>query len=131
MPLEPVCVRFARRETGWALPEGRSGLYRVANIPLTDRYNIDDLVELAPPTGGRPRRIRRLLETPFPGKAVLYYPDMRAFHRLTAVLTEFGCRCEGWCAPGDRGPGLLAVAYLDDYDPVETARRMGYPQPED
>lgn len=125
---EPTLIRFDRRETGWAVPDP-SGHWRIANIPLADDVNIDDLVELTRPCKDRPRRIRRILERPFPGKALLHYPDLRAVHRLTAVLTEHGCRCEAFFRPAAGHPGVLAVAHPETLDPVQVAEAMGYPQP--
>lgn len=127
MRVEPTLVRFGPHETGWAIPDA-SGHWRIANIPFAEQYNLDDLVELTPSRRSGPRRIRRVLERPLPEKTYLYYPDMRAFQRLTAVVGEFGGKCEGFYRPSDGAPGLLAVAHTPALDPVEIAEGMGYPQ---
>jgi hypothetical protein len=68
---EVVKIRYAKGETGWAEAMG-DGTYRIDNIPLTDRLNIDDLVRCRLNDEGE-LIVSRRLKRRYPEKTAIRY----------------------------------------------------------
>ena len=112
-----IKVRFDRGETGWAENLGHSTV-RVANIPLTKRYNIDDVVELKPPASEDDwPRLGQVLQRRYAKKSSVSYPapHQKNYTSLRKAFTKRGCKIEGmiegWALVAhDRGVDLEALA---------------------
>jgi hypothetical protein len=115
-----VKVRFAKGETGWGR-QLEPGRVMIANIPLTDRLNIDDLVEVdtTPKTG--PLEIARVLKRTFECKTAIEYPTphLDNYAKLLDAWNDAGIKCEGML------PGLAIVAHHENQDPVRVATDAG------
>jgi hypothetical protein len=123
----PIRVRFAEQETGWALPL-EHGRALIANIPLTGRYNLRDVVTLEDAGAGGLPRVGRVIERHYAAKCVLYYSRRGEFERLCDLLEQLGCETEGGQRPLAGQPGSLLVAYHGNVNPVELASGMGISQ---
>src|SRR5438309_11772900 len=66
-----VKIRYARGETGWAEEMG-NGTYRIDNVPLTDRLNIDDLVRCRRNEAGE-LVVRGRVKRRYPEKTAIRY----------------------------------------------------------
>ena len=90
----PFSLRYSDGETGWAYSLG-DGLAVIANIPMAENLNIDDLVEMT--TDGDLPRIKRVLQRTFNRKTILRYPapHQENFSKLVKYLHARGCKVEG------------------------------------
>jgi hypothetical protein len=117
--LKQVRVRFDEGETGWGR-EVEPGRVLIDNIPISDRLNIDDLVEVDPKETGF-LNIIRVLERAFPGKTAIRYsePYKETYGKLYKAWHDAGMKCEG---PFE---GLVIVAHQAGQDPVKVALDAG------
>ena len=121
---EPIHVRYDEDETGWVLPVA-GNLVRIDNIPFTDRYNIEDLVELEPPEGEDLPRLGRVVRREYDGKTLVYYDEDWQFWELKAVLRILGGEIEGGAAPNENGPGFMLIAHPRRIDGAKLAEALG------
>jgi hypothetical protein len=123
-----VRIRYAKGETGWAEEMG-DGKYRIDNIPLTDRLNIDDLVRCRFNDDGE-LVVSRRLKRRYPEKTAIRYERAKQYRLLQQKVLKAGCKMEGMIGPERGKPGLAIVAHGYDFDPVEVAREVGIENPE-
>jgi hypothetical protein len=118
-----VKVRFAADETGWArrLPDGT---YRIANIPLAEHLNLDDVVsvragedDFAFPV------VDEVLKKGLAGKAAVRYGTADQFVAFARQAREQGACVEGLVGPRGDMTGLALVAYPEGFDLKALARR--------
>jgi hypothetical protein len=124
-----VKIRYAKGETGWAEEMG-GGKYRIDNIPLTDRLNIDDLVRCRLNNDGElvvSHRLRRHYQE----KTAIRYEREEQYHLLREKVLEAGAKIEGMIGPEDGRPGIALVAHDYEFDPMEAAREVGIEDPEE
>jgi hypothetical protein len=124
-----VKIRYAKGETGWA-EEMDDGTFRIDNIPLTNRLNIDDLVRCRWNDAGEfvvSRRLRRR----YPEKTAIRYEEEEQYRLLREKVLEAGAKIEGMIGPHGAKPGLALVAHDYDFNPVEAAREVGIENPEE
>ena len=124
-----VKVRYAKGETGWAEEMG-NGTYRIDNIPLTDRLNIDDVVRCRRNEAGE-LVVRRRVKRRYPEKTAIRYEQEEQYGLLREKVLEAGAKIEGLMGPQGGEPGLALVAHDYDFDPVEAAREVGIENPEE
>ncbi len=121
-----VRIRYGEGETGWA-EKLTGGKFRIANVPLTDGLNIDDVVTCR--KGDDLDSVDKVVKSVLPRKAVIWYDKIPEFEIVTKVLTAMGCKCEGWCAPGPgKGRGMVSVAAPKLVDPKAVAEMLGIRQ---
>jgi len=112
---EFVKIRFDVDETGWAvkLPNGN---YRIANIPLAERLNIDDEVSLGEPVHGF-QTVKEVIKSRFNSKGAVHYSvdDLPTFDKFVKDAEKSGnYKIEGMV------PGIAFVAFSDDdYDDLK------------
>lgn len=102
-------------ETGWGnvveLSKGKKPmLVRIANVPLTDLLNIDDVVEAAPGKGKDDRLLAgRVVSRAFKYKVGVNYPEPHTenYRKIRLALQAVGCKVEGML------PGRALVACND------------------
>jgi hypothetical protein len=119
-----VRIRYGKQETGWA-EKLKDGKYRIANVPLEDGLNIDDVVTCKKDDGMD--AVDKVVKCVLPRKAVIWYDKIPEFEIVTKVLKAMGCKCEGWCAPG-KGRGMVSVAAPELVDPKAVAEMLGIRQ---
>lgn len=124
-----VKIRFAKDETGWAEDMG-NGTYRIDNIPLTERLNIDDIVRCRLNDDGW-LVVRRRLKRRYPEKTTVRYERAEQYRLLQRKVQGAGARIEGMIGPGSGRRGFALVAHDYDFDPMEAAREVGIEDPED
>ena len=92
---EMVKIRYAKGEKGWAEELG-DGKYRIDNIPLTDRLNIDDLVRCRLNDDGE-LVVSRRLKRRYPEKTLIrsLLRPLRA-RQQPAPHTMCVCVCLNW-----------------------------------
>lgn len=115
-----VRIWYSETESGWAeVLDGNRA--RIANVPYTERLNIDDVVELL--HGGRGGRLRagRVLKRAFPRKTGITYPEPHHdnFAVIVRELDGRGCRVEGVVH------GVCVVAHCAEIEPVSVMRAIG------
>src|SRR5215471_11049731 len=120
---EMVKIRYARGETGWAEDLG-NGQYRIDNIPLTDRLNIDDLVRCRVNDDGE-LVVSRRLKRRYPEKTAVRYERAEQYRSLRQKVLAAGAKIEGMLGPQGGRPGIALVAHGSDFDPVAAAREVG------
>ena len=125
---EMVKIRYARGETGWAEDLG-NGQYRIDNIPLTDRLNIDDLVRCRVNDDGE-LVVSRRLKRRYPEKTAVRYERAEQYRLLRQKVLAAGAKIEGMLGPQGGRPGIALVAHGSDFDPVAAAREVGIENPE-
>ena len=125
---EMVKIRYARGETGWAEDLG-DGQYRIDNIPLTDRLNIDDLVRCRVNDDGE-LVVSRRLQRRYPEKTAVRYERAEQYRLLRQKVLAAGAKIEGMLGPQGGRPGIALVAHGSDFDPVAAAREVGIENPE-
>jgi hypothetical protein len=125
---EMVKIRYARGETGWAEDLG-DGQYRIDNIPLTDRLNIDDLVRCRVNDDGE-LVVSRRLQRRYPEKTAVRYERAEQYRLLRQKVLAAGAKIEGMLGPQGGRPGIALVAHGYDFDPVQAAREVGIENPE-
>jgi hypothetical protein len=117
-----VKVRFAEDETGWAcrLPDGT---YRIANIPLTEHLNLDDVVSVraADSDFGFPV-VNQVLKKGMARKAAVSYRTADQFVAFAQEARDEGACVEGLFGPHGDQDGLALVAYPDSFDLKVLAR---------
>ncbi len=117
-----IRIRYDAHETGWVekLDGDRA---RIANVPLADHLNIDDVVELLPAGADGFPVVGTVLERKFACKTALRYeePHLESWKLLSAMLHDKGCKVEGGI------PGLCLVAHTEDTDPFLFAMEAGIP----
>jgi hypothetical protein len=125
---EIVKIRYAKRETGWAEDLG-GGKYRIDNIPLTDRLNIDDLVRCRL-NGDGELVVSRRLKRRYPEKTAVRFERAEQYRLLRQKVLAAGAKIEGMIGPQGGKPGLAVVAHGYNFDPVAAAREVGIESPE-
>jgi hypothetical protein len=117
-----IRIRYDADETGWAekLDGDRA---RIANVPIADHLNIDDVVQLLPVDSDGFLVAGDVLERKFPCKTALQYdePHVETWKLLSTALHAKGCKVEGAI------PGLCVVAHAEDADPILFAMEAGIP----
>ncbi len=83
----PIRVRFDEQETGWALPL-EHGRALIANIPVTDRCNLRDVVTLEDGGADGLPRMGRVIDRHYAGKRVVYTTAARSL--LGSVISSGG-----------------------------------------
>jgi hypothetical protein len=126
---EMVKIRYAKGETGWAEDLG-GGKYRIDNIPLTDRLNIDDLVRCRCNDDGE-LVVSRRLKRPYPEKTAVRYERADQYRLLRQKVLAAGAKIEGMVGPQGGRPGIALVAHGYDFDPVAAAREVDIENPEE
>jgi len=118
MANDNVRLRFEEDETGWGVRLSDSHI-QIANIPFSDRLNIDDVVE-AHEQDGRLSAGRVVART-FHGKTAISYPEpfMETYGKLFDAWRAAGMKCEGLLG------GLALIAHHKDSDPVKVAQAAG------
>lgn len=111
-------IRYTPDETGWAEMIGTLRA-RIANVPLTETLNIDDVVELKD-NGDLLDSVVRVVERPFPKKSVVRYEpaDKPTYTKLYKALEGAGMKCEGAVA------GMMVVAHAKG-SPAKLAKLAG------
>jgi hypothetical protein len=104
-----VKIRYARGETGWAEDLG-NGQYRIDNIPLTDRLNIDDLVRCRVNDDGE-LVVSRRLKRRYPEKTAVRYERAEQYRLLRQKVLAAGAKIEGMVGPQRGRPGIALVAH--------------------
>lgn len=121
-----VRIRYGEGETGWA-EKLKDGKYRIANVPLVDGLNIDDVVTCKRDDGMD--AVNKVVKNLLPRKAVIWYDKPAEFDVVTKILEAMGCKCEGWCGPGPgKGRGMVSVAAPKLVDPKAVAEMLGIRQ---
>jgi hypothetical protein len=123
----PIRVRSDEQETGWALPLEHCRAL-IANMPVTDRCNLRDVVTLEDGGAGELPRVGQIIDRQYAAKCVLYYYHRHEFTRLCHLLEQLGCETEGGQRPSQGRPGILLVAHNETVCPADLARAIGIPQ---
>jgi len=99
-----IRVRFADGESGWAEDLG-DDTCKIANIPVSHGYNIDDVVECC--KGVEKAALGKVLKRGFECKTGIRYSEPHAdnFVKLHHLIQEAGGKVEGLL------PGLALVAH--------------------
>jgi hypothetical protein len=125
-----VRIRYGKQETGWA-EKLKDGKYRIANVPLEDGLNIDDVVTCTAHADDYDT-VKKVVHSPFPVKAAVYYDKIPQFHKVVKALKALGCKCEGWNKPGSNEKkkfrGTICVAAPWGVDPKAVAEKLGIMQ---
>jgi hypothetical protein len=125
---KPIRIRFDERETGWAVLLAPR-LAMVANIPLSVRCNLWDIVTLEEEGADGLPRVGQIIHRRFETKSMIYYHHARDFEVLCNLLQMLGCETEGGRSPCDDEPGILLVAHHSDAHPARLASAIGIAQP--
>jgi hypothetical protein len=125
---KPVWVRFDERESGWAVPLAH-GLAMIANIPLSVRWNLWDIVTLEEEGDDGLPRVGQVIHRRFATKSMVHYHHSRDFGVLYTLLQMLGCETEGGRSPCEDRPGFLLVAHHRDVHPARLASALGIAQP--
>lgn len=123
-----IKIVYGDGESGWAVDLG-DGTARIANIPLTDGLNIDDVVRLELTEDGR-RRAGDVVSSVFPIKASIYYDKGAPFGKFRTAMHAIGCKVEGFIAPTAERRGWAMVACKEGTDVYGIARAHGLRNPE-
>lgn len=105
-----IKIRYSSDETGWAeVLEGNKA--RIANVPMCDTLNLDDVVEFEEHKSGWPR-VTRVIERAYPHKSCISYqpPTKETFRALGEALEAAGVKVEGMTA------GLMMAAHAETFD---------------
>jgi len=115
-----VKVQFSPGETGWGR-EIETGRVVIANIPLTDALNIDDLVEVDTTPRKGAIEIVRVLKRVFECKTAVDYPTPHKenYAKIREAWHAAGMKCEGMI------PGLVIIAHHENQNPVQIAINAG------
>src|SRR6266545_565023 len=123
-----VKIRYTKRETGWAEHLG-GRKYRLDNIPLASRLNIDDVVLCRLNDDGE-LQVRKVLKHRYPCKTLFRYDEAEQYHAVRERAREVGAKTEHFIGPSDDKPGLAVCAHDYDFDPLEAARDAGVNNPD-
>jgi hypothetical protein len=123
-----VKVWYTREETGWAEHLG-GRRFRLDNIPLARRLNIDDVVFCRRNDHGG-LQVRKLLRRHYPCKTAFRYDTIEQYGAVRQRALEAGAKIEGLFGPADGKPGLALCAHGPDFDPMQAAREAGVENPD-
>src|SRR5262245_52908782 len=116
-----VKIWYTKRETGWAEHLG-GNRFRLDNIPLATRLNIDDVVLCRENEDGM-LRVRKVLRHRYPCKTAFRYDRPEQYQAVRDQARTAGAKTESFFAPSDDRPGLAVCAHDYDFDPLEAARQ--------
>lgn len=121
-------LRIGKGETCWAEALGFERA-RIANVPFSGAYNIDDEVQICVVDGEDGYAIEALIRRQFARRASVQYkkPFKTTFAALYGAFTAMGGKVEGLV------DGALVVAYNDvvdgsgkmGFDPTVVLKRLG------
>jgi hypothetical protein len=123
-----VKIRYADNEMGWA-EHLRGSQYRIDNVPLTNRLNIDDVVRCRLNDHGE-LVVSRRLKRRYPEKTVVCYERVGQYRLLRQKVLAAEGKIEGLVGPECGTPAIALVAHDDDFDPLAAAREVGIEDPE-
>jgi hypothetical protein len=128
-------IYFDAAESGWVevLPE--RGQFRIANIPNSGPFNLDDIIETS--IDSRESFLEKLeaapfpakiIERPFPVRTFITYQSVQDFRDFVRFMQERGGKVEGFMGPGDNRPGYAGVAAKSEGDVLWAIRQVELPQ---
>jgi hypothetical protein len=123
-----VKIRYNKDETGWAEHLG-GNRYRLDNIPLARRLNIDDVVLCRLNDEGQ-LQVRKLVRRRYPCKTGFRYDTIQQYHAVRKRAKEAGAQTESYFGPADGEQGFAICAHGHDFNPLEAAREAGVENPE-
>jgi hypothetical protein len=118
-------VAFADRETGW-VEFGADGLWRVSNVPISDRFNLDDVVDVD--LDGAIGAVRAVRSRRWPRKSRLVYSEPALWTRLSEHIRGSGMGwTEGWgrCRAGVAHDDRLTLGFVQLADPNARLEPLG------
>lgn len=127
---EMLKADYGQREHGWIEVLG-GGKYRIANVPISDRLNMNDVVTCTSVNGYLV--VDEVLSSEFPNKTLVYYDTREQYRALWEASSASGNKTEGMIAPyvrdGVFNRGLALVNHKDDFDPIKILEDLGVEDP--
>ena len=123
-----VKIRYNKDETGWAEHLG-GNRYRLDNIPLARRLNIDDVVLCRRNDEGQ-LQVRKLVRRRYRCKTAFRYDTVEQYHAVRRRAQEAGAQTESFFGPGHGERGLALCAHNVNFDPLQAAREAGVENPD-
>jgi len=123
-----VRIRYDKGETGWAKALG-NGRFMIANIPLANDLNIDDVVTLEDGNDGF-LKVTDVLERRYPYKTVIKYEETSQYREICDKALEAGCKAEGLVGPSAGKPGICVVAHDDNINLKQIVEEIGIKTPQ-
>lgn len=115
-----IKLEYEPGESGWAEDLG-DGKAKIANLPLAERLNIGDVVQVVQATDahGSFKKAGEIVLRPFKQKTGITYPEphKETYGKLATHFHTKGWRCEGMM------PGTAFVAHNGTLDDVKAAAK--------